>query len=104
MEFFNVQFWQDLTSNALATILGILIGIPVALWIDRLLSNWQEAKEASKKLAVEAQKRRHLLQMFQGALEKNYDLVVQMERELRPDTKEEINEAKEIISTQLQNQ
>jgi len=86
MEFFDCQFWQDFVSNTLATVLGVLVGIPVALWVDRLVAHWQEAREVSQKQVLAAQRRHQLLQMLREALQKNHDLVVQMEQELRPET------------------
>ena len=49
MEFFNLDFWRDFVSNGGATLLGAVIGIPIALW----LSNFQgkkEEKERKKKI------------------------------------------------------
>jgi len=35
VNFFDTTFWQSFLSNALATFLGVIIGIPVALWISQ---------------------------------------------------------------------
>jgi hypothetical protein len=34
--FFDFSFWQNFVSNGLATLLGVIVGIPVALWIGRI--------------------------------------------------------------------
>ena len=35
MNFFDFSFWQNFASNALATFLGAIVGIPIALWLSR---------------------------------------------------------------------
>jgi len=86
MCFFDITFWQDFVSNGLATLLGALVGIPIALWIDRSISRRQEAEEASKKQAIVAQRRNQFLRMLRESLRKNLALVEQMERQLQPET------------------
>ena len=49
MNFFDISFWKDFSSNALSTFIGILIGIPVALWISSH-QNKAEEKERKKKI------------------------------------------------------
>jgi len=86
MVFFNLGFWQDLVSNLLATVLGVVVGIPTALWVDRFLIRRQEEKEATKERALATQRRRQMLQILREALQKNLNLVRQMEGELQPAT------------------
>ncbi len=47
INFLDITFWQSFVSNGLATLLGVVIGIPIALGI----SNYQEkqAEEEHKK-------------------------------------------------------
>ncbi len=85
MEFFDTAFWKDFVANATATLLGVAVGIPVALWIDRLVSSWQESKESAKQRITLTLRRNQFLQMLREALNKNLQLVQQMEQELRPD-------------------
>lgn len=35
MYFFNVNFWQGFVGNLFATLIGVIVGIPVAFWINR---------------------------------------------------------------------
>jgi hypothetical protein len=49
MDFFDISFWKDFSSNALSTFVGILIGIPVALWVSNY-QNKVEEKERKKKI------------------------------------------------------
>jgi len=86
MAFFDFRFWQDFASNSLATLLGVLVGIPIALWLNRLLTRWQESRKTSQEQALAAQQRRQLLQMLREALQKNRDLILQMEQQLRSKT------------------
>jgi len=49
MEFFNIDFWRDFVSNGFATLLGVIIGIPIALWLSNF-QNYKEEKERKKKI------------------------------------------------------
>lgn len=49
MNFFDLAFWQAFVSNAAATIVGVAIGIPVALWINHYQEKSSE-KERKKKI------------------------------------------------------
>jgi len=50
--FFDFSFWQNFASNGLATLLGVAIGIPIALWINNLLEKQTEVKHKKKILSV----------------------------------------------------
>ena len=52
MNFFDTSFWQSFLSNALATFLGVIIGIPVALWINKLIDIKKESEKKNKILKV----------------------------------------------------
>ena len=47
--FFDFSFWQAFISNAAATLVGVALGIPVALWISRYQERSSE-KERKKKI------------------------------------------------------
>jgi len=49
MGFFNIDFWRDFISNSVATLLGVIIGIPIALWLSNFQNNMEE-KERKKKI------------------------------------------------------
>lgn len=49
MDFFDLSFWKDFISNSLATFLGALLGIPIALWISNYQGR-QEELERKKKI------------------------------------------------------
>jgi hypothetical protein len=46
MNFFDISFWQDFVSNSLATFLGAIIGIPIALGLSR---HQEKASENERK-------------------------------------------------------
>jgi hypothetical protein len=48
----NQQFTQDFIANALATFLGVLAGIPVALWLDRLQQRRHETASTTNILTL----------------------------------------------------
>lgn len=84
MSFFDIEFWKDVSSNGLATLLGALVGIPIALWLNRLIdSRRQKAdKEMIKSQMVE--RRKQFSAMLVAALQKNAALVAQMKQQLTP--------------------
>lgn len=49
MGLFDLSFWQSFISNLCATVIGVGLGIPVALWINRLIGKSTE-KERKKKV------------------------------------------------------
>jgi hypothetical protein len=78
-------FWQNFVSNSLATILGVVIGIPVAFFIDRLITQWQEKNEITKQKNALIQRKKQLLQLLSETLQKNLELVEQMESQVKPE-------------------
>lgn len=73
MPFFDLSFWQDFLSNGLATLLGVIVGIPVALWI----SGYQERK-------IERERKEKILISLWEEL--RYDRLVLNEWKQRKDT------------------
>lgn len=61
MNFFDLSFWQGFVSNSLATFLGALVGIPIALWI----STHQGRKE-------EVERKRKILRLLKHELLMNF--------------------------------
>jgi len=49
---FDAAFRQDLLTNALATMLGVIIGIPAALWLARIQERRQAHTSAERMLAL----------------------------------------------------
>ena len=48
MNFFDFSFWQNFVSNALATFLGAIFGIPIALLLSRYQEKIAEKERKSK--------------------------------------------------------
>ena len=68
--FLNTEFWQQL----ITTTLGVALGIPAALWIERQIEGEKEKSE-----------RKELAQALLDSLNKNLGLVDQLARELAQD-------------------
>jgi hypothetical protein len=83
--FFDFVFWQNLVSTLLATILGVVFGIPVAFFIDRKITQWQEKNEITKQKNALIQRKKQLLQLLSETLQKNLKLVEQMENQVKPE-------------------
>jgi hypothetical protein len=64
MNFFDFSFWQDFVSNALATFLGAIVGIPIALWLSR----YQEK-------IVEKERKNKILRLLRGELLENLSVL-----------------------------
>lgn len=48
---FDFGFWQDFASNGLATLLGAIFGIPIALWLSRY-QEYKIERERKEKILV----------------------------------------------------
>ena len=86
MYFFDLAFWKDFVSNGLSTLLGVLFGIPVALWLDRLISSRRHAQEMEQACLVSKARRLQFVDMLVETLSKNQQLVTQMKEQLTPGT------------------
>lgn len=64
MSFFGFTFWQDFISNSLATLLGIVAGIPIALLINSFLEQSSEREH-----------KRKILNLLYGELEYNQHIL-----------------------------
>jgi len=65
---------EDILFNSLATLLGVVIGIPVALWIDR------KTRKSAQREKAEA-----VLSALKEEINHNVDLLKQIQEELKPD-------------------
>jgi hypothetical protein len=61
--FFGLAFWQQL----LATLVGVVVGIPIALWLNRQ----QERREATTTQAARDRRRRQLLTAVKNEAQSN---------------------------------
>jgi hypothetical protein len=50
--FFDLNFWQGFAGNLLATIIGVIIGIPIAFWINRRAENIIEREKTEKAIRL----------------------------------------------------
>lgn len=71
----TLGFWRDLVVNASATLLGVAAGIPVALWIDRILARRRESQDYRARQGVRREQRKQLLSVLQTTLEINRALI-----------------------------
>lgn len=81
-QFFDVSFWKDFLSNTLATLLGVFLGIPAALWLDRLISQQREKQEREAQQAAETERRLELLRLLRETLVRNRKIIERMSQEL----------------------
>jgi hypothetical protein len=66
MNFFDFSFCQDFASNALATFLGAIVGIPIALWLSRYQEKAVERERKSKILHLLREELRENLSILSG--------------------------------------
>jgi hypothetical protein len=65
---------EDILFNFLATLFGVLIGIPIALWVDR------KAREHAQR-----EKAKAILSAIKEEINHNVELLKQIQNELKPD-------------------
>lgn len=81
MYFFDFSFWQSFVSNALATIIEVVLGILGALWINGLVKSRTEKEKKTK-----------ILNLLIGELQGNYSILnpsQQPDMDLPPDKRYE---------------
>lgn len=81
-------FWLDALSNLIATIAGVAIGLPIALWLDRRARSMSEKEKRTERqercrtvirlLNVELYKNARSLRQFHKDLD-NYPCFIQLE-------------------------
>lgn len=62
--YWEFRFFTDFTSNWLATLLGVIIGVPVALWVNR----YQEKK-------TEEEKKKKILRLLREEINENWIII-----------------------------
>ena len=60
------EFWIDYWPNFVATISGLLIGIPISLWLDRKITSWRERDKREEERQRIIQASEMLFQAFDG--------------------------------------
>lgn len=91
---FDIEFWRNFLSNALATFVGVIIGIPVALWINRIQQKLSEKTEAERLEADADTRKRKILQLIKDELMNDRDLLTR----IREDKNTHIDD--EVINTE----
>ena len=66
---------EAFTPGFLSTLIGLLIGIPIALWVDRRITSTRSSTESKK-----------TLEALRDEIDRNIVLLKQIDRELRVDT------------------
>lgn len=69
MELFNIDFWQSFVSDTVATFLGVIVGIPIALWIN----NYQVSRTIKERKIK-------ILQLLSTELQTNLDALQYWDR------------------------
>ena len=77
-------FRDGTMGNWFASIVGVLVGVPIALWLDRSISSRREKQEHQRQQILEKERKKQFVQMLRDSLIKNRGLLEQIERELRP--------------------
>lgn len=72
---FDIEFWRNFLSNALATFVGVIIGIPIALWINRIQQKSLHLIETQKSIAESKSRKTKILQLLLGELNENLILL-----------------------------
>lgn len=74
LDFYTIDFWQNAVSNFIATLLGLLFGIPIALWINDIQHRILEEVEHAKTKNEAHQRKSKILISLKKELEKNLEI------------------------------
>jgi|CXWL01.1.fsa_nt_gi uncharacterized membrane-anchored protein YhcB (DUF1043 family) len=74
LSFFSIAFWQGAVGNLFATVIGVIVGVPLALWVNSRSSSQQKNERKIQ-----------LIKLLIQTLEKNTNLIEQMQVELKPE-------------------
>jgi len=61
MSFFDVPFWQACLSGMCVTLIGVVIGIPIALGVGRYLETYAEKERKQRNSLAEKERKRRIL-------------------------------------------
>ncbi len=75
-EFFDLAFWQQF----LITVIGLIVGIPFALALNR----WEEQRERRDERRSETARRRQFIQALRSAVDRNRVVLEGMAEAMRP--------------------
>ncbi len=76
------EFWTTVVGGAIVAIVTLVLGIPVALFLNRLFIRRGEEMEVQRRHATELEKARVALSQLKDEIEHNSDLVDQLLTEL----------------------
>jgi len=68
---FDLEFWKSFVSGSLATMVGVIIGIPIALWINQIQQRAIEHSEKEKFERETNAKRRKVILLISDELKYN---------------------------------
>ena len=72
--FYNISFWQNSVSNFISTFLGLLFGIPIALWLNSVQQDIVEKNENLKLQNEEKKRKRKILDSLKTELSSTLEL------------------------------
>ncbi len=75
---FDIEFWRNFLSNTLATLVGVGIGIPIALWINRRQQKFVESMENIKTENEISVRKKKIVQLVYNELKDNKQLLLQL--------------------------
>jgi hypothetical protein len=71
---------DNFLGDALATIIGVIIGIPIALWLGRKQQKDQEERERQAEQRESAERKAKILKLIKRELEHNREHIVESEK------------------------
>jgi hypothetical protein len=74
MNFFDLNFWQGFVGNLFATVIGVIIGIPIAFWINR-----------RAEIAIEVEKTDKVIKLLGMELHENYCHIIDVRNPITND-------------------
>ena len=82
LDFINLSFWQDFLSNGLATLIGAVIGIPIAFYIERRVEkkrDYERKKELLEAIIISLEENLNQIEIFQIMVDKDILLNINLD-------------------------
>ncbi len=76
-------FLTNFFSELLATIIGLALGIPIGIWLNRKFEVWKKKQEEQKEIELLQKEKRTVLESLKNEFERNIKLLKQIEKKVR---------------------
>ncbi|NPD90450.1 MAG: hypothetical protein HGN29_17185 [Asgard group archaeon] len=76
-------FLPNFISELLATLIGLGLGIPIGIWLNRKFESWKKKQEEQEEIELLQKEKRTILESFQNEFERNIKILKQIKEKVR---------------------